>query len=340
MPITLKDVARASGYSVTTVSRALTGYDDVNAETRQHIVGVAQELGYQPNQTARQLQGQRTQTIGIIMPPPVHMDEDDFYSLLIKGITYEAARHGYDILTSAQPPDTSPLDTYKRIVGGKRVDAMVVARTNQSDPRIAYLQSVDCPFIVIGRYEPDKPNDFHYIDVDSQHGIRLVTDHLIQRGHTRIGIILPDNRYAFSPYRLMGYQEALAAAGLPFRPSYRIYGNLTYASGRDAAQQLLQDNPELTAIVACNDWMALGAIDTANSLGYSVGDDFAVTGFDNIPAATHAGLTTVHQSIYEMGEELIQQLMNIINDAPTNHYQRLIKPNLIVRGSSGGSASE
>lgn len=336
MPATLKDIAQKSGFSVTTVSRALTGYDDVNVETRQHIMAIAQQLGYQPNHSARQLQGQRTYTIGLIMPPPVHMYEDDFYSLLTKGMTYEAARHGYDILTSAQQPNTSELDTYKRIVGGKRVDGMIIARTSQSDPRIAYLQSVNCPFIVHGRSAPNELNNFHYIDVDSQYGIRLATEHLIEQGHTQIGIILPNEHLAFTPYRLMGYQEALQSADIPFDERHCVYGDLTYASGQMAAKHLLDTNPKLTAIVCCNDWMALGAVEVITAMGYSTGDDFAITGYDDIPAAAHAGLTTVHQSIYTIGEQLIQQLLNIIHDDPTNHFQKLIQPKLVIRNSSGG----
>lgn len=338
MPATLKDVAQKSGYSVTTVSRALTGYDDVNAETRQHIREVADSLGYQPNHSARQLQGQRTQTIGLVMPPPVHMRDDDFFSLLLKGITYEAARNGYDVLTSAAYTDDSELDVYRRIVGGKRVDGMVVARTYRDDQRIAYLQSVHCPFIVSGRSAPGNESNFHYIDADSQNGIYAMTAHVISKEHEHIACILPGERYAFTSYRLAGYKAALSEYNILFREAYCVYGDLSYESGKQATQQLLEQFPELTAIIGCNDWMALGAMAAASELGRVIGEDFIVTGYDDIPAGAYAtpGLTTVRQPIYTIGEQLVQQLLNIIDDDPTTYYQHLIAPELIIRGSSGG----
>ncbi len=337
MPTTLKDISKQSGFSVTTVSRALTGYDDVSQDTREHILKIAKDLGYQPNHIARQLQGQRTHTLGLIMPARVHTHDDDFFSVLLKGITYAAARQGFDVLTSAAQSTQSELDAYERIVGGKRVDGMIVARTYRNDPRIQYLKSVDCPFIVHGRLAPDEISDFHYIDVDSQMGIALVTGHLIDQGHEHIGLILPDIDLAFTQYRLNGYQQALAAHNLPYQAQYCKYGNLTYQSGIEAAQQLLQQYPHLTAIIGANDWMALGAMAVAKNLGYPVGAGFAIAGYDDIPAATHSepALTTVHQPIYSIGEQLTQRLLDIIDESPTTHYQALIQPDLVIRASSG-----
>ncbi|MGJ3239838.1 MAG: LacI family DNA-binding transcriptional regulator [Anaerolineae bacterium] len=341
MPVTLKDISKKSGFSVTTVSRALTGYDDVNEQTRQYILSIAQELGYQPNHIARQLQGQRTHTLGLIMPARAHTHDDDFFSVLLKGITYTAASKHFDVLTSAAQTGATELDTYQRIVGGKRVDGMIVARTYRSDARIHYLKSVDCPFIVHGRLAPDEQSDFHYIDVDSQSGIRMVTEHLIARGHRHIGLILPEVDLAFTPYRLNGYREALAAHDLPYQAGYCAYGNLTYQSGIEAAHHLLTHQPQLTAIIGANDWMALGAMAVAKERGYAIGDSFAIAGYDDIPAASQAepALTTVRQPIYNIGELLTQQLLTIIDDAPTRYHQRIIQPELIVRESSGGTAS-
>ncbi|MEO1644662.1 MAG: LacI family DNA-binding transcriptional regulator [Chloroflexota bacterium] len=337
MRVTLKDVAKQSGYSVTTVSRALNNYDDVNAETRAHIMSIADNLGYQPNLNARQLQGRKTNTIGLVMPPPSHTRDDDFFSLLIKGIIYEAAQHGYDVLTSADPQGKDGLETYQRLVGGQRVDGMIVARTYRKDARLAYLSDVDCPFIVHGRTAPDGVNHFHYIDVDSQHGIYLATQHLITQGHQHIGIILPMASLAFTPYRLNGYKQALSEAGMSFREDYVVHGKLTYESGRVGAGQLLDQHADMTAMVGCNDWMALGAMATVTARGYRVGEDFALTGYDDVPAARHADppLTTVRSSIHDFGERLTRQLIRIIQERPTSFYQYLHQPDLIIRASSG-----
>ena len=338
MRATLKDIADRSGFSITTISRALAGYDDVSEKTRQQILKIADELGYQPNHIARQLQGQRTYTIGLIMPPRLHSDDDDFFSRLLKSMTYTAARNRYDVLVSATVPDSSEMDAYRRIVGGNRVDGMVLARTFLDDPRIAYLQSVNHPFIVLGRNAPFAASDFPYIDVDSEAGLRTLVAHMIARGHHHIGIILPPEDVTFTAYRLAGYQAALTEAAIPYRPEYCIHADLSFSGGEEAARLLLAKQPDITAIVGCNDWMALGAMHCAQELGHVVGDDFAIGGYDDIPAAAGAvpSLTTIRWPIYAVGEELTQRLLRFIAHDPDVERQQLIVPELIIRRSTGG----
>ena len=342
MPITLKDIAKASGFSVTQVSRALSGYDDVSTKTREHIEKIAFELGYQPNHIARQLQSQRTHTIGIIIPAPAANDLDDFFTLLLKGITYEATVGGYDVLVSAANPADSELETYQRIVGGKRVDGVIVARTYRNDQRIHFLKRLKFPFIVHGRLAPDEVSDFPFIDVDSQQGIALLTEHLIEQGHRDIGIILPPEDAAFTPYRLAGYRQTIEKHGIAFHDDLITYADLTYEGGLEAAETLLQRNPKPTAIIGSNDWMALSAITVAKQHGYVVGETFAVAGYDDIPVSSHANppLTTIHQPIYDIGKQLTRELIQIINqnDPTVEPAQRLIEPRLIVRESSGSLA--
>lgn len=341
MPITLKDIASKSGYSVTTVSRALTGYDDVSESTRDHILQIANDLGYRPNHIARQLQGQRTQTIGLIMPARDHTTQDDFFSILLKGITYEAARNGYDILISAPSQEAEEMDAYHRIAGGRRADGIIIARTYRDDKRIEYLTSINCPFVVHGRLAPDQVSDFAYIDVDSQLGIGMLVKHLIEQGHHKIGIILPPEDIAFTPYRLAGYRLMLEQCDIPFDESLCVHADLTFEGGKIAASQLLQNHSDLTAIIGCNDWMALGALAVAKERGLKIGDEFAVAGYDDIPATVYSDpqLTTIRQPIYEIGEQLTQTLINLITQQPTVEFpQRLIEPKLIVRDSSGKSA--
>lgn len=336
MQVTLKDIAARTGFSITTVSRALAGYDDVSEQTRQHIISIADELGYQPNLVARQLQGRRTHTIGLIMSvAAVH--HEDFFSLLVRGVTHAAAERGYDMLIAARQPGTTEMDSYRRIVGGGRVDGMVLARTYQNDPRIQYLKSIKHPFVVLGRAAPHMPSEFPFIDVDSQKGIEMLVEHFIVCGHRRIGLILPPPELAFTGYRLFGYQSALATHDLPYREQDVIHGDMTDSGGEAAARTLLKRVPDLTAIVACNDSMALGAMTAIQAAGRTVGDDFALGGFDDIPAAQYASpaLTTVRQPIYELGEQLIDVLMAIIARETVPEIHRLLEPELIVRDSSG-----
>ncbi len=335
-PVTLKSIAKATGYSITTVSRALGGHTDVNEETRRRILQVAQEMGYQPNLVARQLRSQRTYTIGLISPSYMYSHEDDFFALLIKGIGRAAARHQYDLLLSSHLHGDDEMDAYRRIVGGNRVDGVIVARTYRDDPRIAYLKSLNHPFVVSGRNAPGLPNDFPFIDADSQLGIHMMVSHIVSQGYREIGLILPPDDLAFTGYRLAGYRDGLAEAGIDYHDEYVIYGDLTLESGYQAAKTLLARAPQLTAIIAANDLMALGAMRAVQEQGFHVGHDFAIGGFDNIPAGQHTSpsLTTVSQPIIEIGERLAEMLFQIIEGETPADNGLLIEPTLVIRAST------
>lgn len=340
--VKLKDIAEKTGYSITTVSRALAGYSDVNEHTRQRILEVAAGLGYQPNLVARQLRSQRTQTLGMIIP---HLDRhsftNDFFTQLMLGAGDAAAPARYALLVSAQVPGEEEMAAYRHMVGGHRVDGIIVARTRQSDPRISYLRSLGTPFVVSGRGAPGEQSDFPYIDVDSQAGLRMVVEHFVALGHRHIGLILPPPDIAYTGYRLTGYCEGLAAAGIAFRPEYVVYGDLLRTGGYHGAERLLSEQPQITAIAASNDLMALGVLACIRARGLRVGIDVAVAGFDDIPAAEYANppLTTVHQPIYEIGQRLAGMLIGLIQGQPPAESQLVLTPALVIRESSGSVAA-
>jgi LacI family transcriptional regulator len=337
MQVKLKDLARVTGYSITTVSRALAGYSDVNEQTRQHIIYTANQLGYVPNQAARQLRSQSTVTLGMIIPAIERSFSNDFFSQLMQGIGDSASLYHYDVLISAQHPGEEEMAAYQRLVGGYRVDGMILARTRQRDPRIAYLKERQHPFAVSGRAALGEVSDFPYIDVDSQAGIRMLVEHFIALNHRQIGLILPPPDAAFTGYRIEGYREALHNAGLACRQEHVVHGDLTRAGGFDGAHRLLEQDPGITAIVACNDLMALGAMSAIQAAGLQVGKDLAVAGFDDVPAAEYANppLTTIHQPIYEIGQRLVQMVIDIIKGQPPVEMQVVLPPVLIIRASSG-----
>ncbi|MBK8137332.1 MAG: LacI family DNA-binding transcriptional regulator [Chloroflexi bacterium] len=209
MAVTLKDIAKHTGYSITTISRALAGYSDVSPSTRQKVQHAAELLGYQPNLVARHLQSQRTRTIGMVLPLRDQDVTSDFFTELLRGVSDRASQANYDILTSAQMYGSDEeMYAYRRIVGGGRVDGMIVARARRNDPRIAYLKALDFPFAVSGSGGEDDPSDFPHIDVDNQDGIQQATDHLIDLGHRTIGLILPPEEMAYTAQRHHGYQRA------------------------------------------------------------------------------------------------------------------------------------
>lgn len=334
MKVTLKDIARESGYSITTVSHALSGYGDVNENTRQHIIAIAERLGYQPNLAARHLRSKQTKTIGMVIPLTAYFS-DPFFMELLSGVGRQAAEYGYDLLLSAQQPGEEELNAYRRIVASSRIDGVVVARVQRDDPRITFLKEAHHPFVVFGR---SNANDYPYIDVDGRAGVHQIVLHLARLGHRRIAFVLSPPQLAFTALRYEGYCQGLAEAGLPLDTAYIVQGDLTRASGHAAAARLLALPEPPTAIVACNDSMALGAMLAVQEQNLVVGRDVAVAGFDDIPAAASANppLTTVRQPIYDIGRQALDMLIRVIRNEPIENLHVLLVPELIVRASSGG----
>ncbi|RLC75792.1 MAG: LacI family transcriptional regulator [Chloroflexi bacterium] len=337
MPVTLKDIAQKVDYSVTTVSRALAGYDDVAESTRQLILKTAAKMGYHPNITARRLQKQRTDTIGFIIPTHGPRFADPFFSELLAGIGNGAAERELDLLVSTRAPGAEELEVYERMVRERRVDGLLVVRTRHRDPRIAYLVEHEFPFVAFGR--SDLEVNFPYLDVDSEAGMRQLAQHLIDLGHRRIAYVSAPLNLMFASHRLEGYKEALAANGIPFDESLIVVGELTERSGYAMGRDFLTQDERPTAIIACNDLMALGVISAAQGLGLAVGRDVAVAGFDDIPLAEHSlpSLTTVRQPIYEIGQRICEMLIRLLQEGALEKRRVILKPELIKRESCGAA---
>ncbi len=338
MPVTIKDIAKRTGKSITTVSRALHGYNDVSPETRELIVRVANEMGYTPNLLAQRLQKQRTDTIGFILPTFGPRFSDPFFSEFLAGIGSSATKYGFDILVSTQPPGEKELEAYRKKVTGRQVDGFVLVRTRCHDPRIQYLRETRTPFVAFGRTEGEI--DYPYVDEDGASGMRLVVEHLVRLGHQRIAYISPPLIFTFARDRLRGVQETLSDAGLTLPDMYLVYGDLTQRSGKVQAQALLDLFEPPTAIIAGNDLMAFGVMSAIQERGWKVGKDIAVAGFDDIPMseATHPPLTTVHQPIYQIGSLVTEILIKIILGETPEQTQYLMKPRLIIRQSCGAQS--
>lgn len=334
MKVTLKTIAQEAGLSITTVSRALAGYNDVNEETRQRVIAIARRLGYQPNLAARHLRSKQTHTIGMVIPLTTYYS-DPFFMELLSGVGRQAAEYGYDLLLSAQQPGEEELIAYRRMVASSRIDGVIVARVWKDDPRIAFLREAQHPFVAFGR---SGDGDYPYIDVDGLSGMRQLVRHLVERGHRRIALILSPANLVFTAVRYEGYAQGLAEAGLPVRQDYLVEADLSQESGCAAAHRLLTLPDPPTAIIACNDTMAIGAMEAARERGLTVGRDLAIAGFDDIPTAAHTNppLTTVRQPIYDIGRRALDMLIRVIRREPLEEPHVLLNPELVVRASTGG----
>jgi LacI family transcriptional regulator len=321
--------------SLTTVSRALTGYSDVAEGTRQRILETAAELGYSPNVTAQRLQKRRTDTLGFITPTFGPRFSDPFFSEFMAGIGNEAANKNYDLLVSTHAPDSEEeRKVYRRAVRGGWVDGLIVVRTRENDARIQLLCEHQFPFVAFGRTNDERK--FPFVDEDSEAGMRLLVQHFIDLGHERIGLIAPPPGLMFGHYRLQSFYDTMRDNNLTIQPEWIVEGDLTQRGGAESVAALLALTPRPTAIIGGNDLMAIGAINRIQQHGLKVGQDIAVGGFDDIPLSAYMTppLTTIHQPIYEIGQETCAMLIDIVNGRTLQNPHVLLTPTLVVRASS------
>jgi LacI family transcriptional regulator len=335
MPVTLKDIADRVGKSVPTVSRALAGFNDISPKTIETVQRVAAEMGYEPNITARNLQKQRTDTLALILPSANALRfSDPFFSDFLSGIVETIAHYGYGLNISSIETN-SERDIYLKHLRSRRFDGFILVRIERQDARIALLQEHNVPFVAFGQME--KNNDFHLVDENGRSGVRQIVDHLVSLGHTRLACIAEPTNLTKSFHRVQGFIDGVQAHNLPFTPDLIVETNFRQRSGHQSAHQLLDASAPPTALVACNDLLALGAMSAIQERGLTVGKDISVTGFDDILLAKYANpsLTTVHQDASKMGAMVAQMLLKLIKGEPIENKQIILNPSIIIRNSTG-----
>ncbi len=342
--LTIRDVARKLNLSITTVSRALDGYPDVAEATRQLVTQTAREMGYVPNQAARQLRRQRADAIGFILPAATGRFSDPFYAEFISGLGDETAAHQVDLLVSTAPPNTpAEMQAYERWLHGRKVAGMVINRVRLQDWRIRYLSEARFPFVTMARSLDEL--EYASVEVDGRHWFKVLVDHLIELGHRRIAFVGASPDLKIHADRLAGFQDSLQAAGLVVDPGLVVSGDLTAEAGYWATMRLLGQKQAPTAIACIDDMTAIGVLHAAGELGHPVGGrlaagELAVAGFDgiNISEHTRPPLTTVNQPVYHLARRMVAMLLDLVAGIPLAETRVKVDPVLEIRESTGGTS--
>jgi DNA-binding LacI/PurR family transcriptional regulator len=338
--VTIREVARRAGVSTATVSYVLNDSRPVRPETRQRVLKAAEELGYRPSVIARGLQAHVSRIIGYSWRPA---PPDQFHPILEKFMqsTAEAAeRRGYHVLTFPCPEPEEEGAVYRELVKSDRVDGFILSETNLNDPRIRYLLDADFAFVAFGRAGPNW--DFPWVDVDGTDGVWQAVNHLLELGHRRIAYLAWPEASLTGRYRLQGYLNAMADAGLEVDPAWVIRAENNYDDAYQATQAWLKisTNQRPTAVVAASDLMAIGVMNAVADAGLEVGRDLAVVGFDDAPITDYLrpSLTSLRQPIAQVGERMVAMLIDLVRGEKPEPAQVLLKPRLIVRDSTAHSA--
>lgn len=335
---TIRDVAKVANVSVGTVSNVLNGSTLVKEETRLRVLAAIQQLDFHPTAAARSLSTQRANTIGMIrteLRPDSHRIESDPATLsLIDGITSAAIETSIGLTFWTIPVGQGEMTLYKRLVNSRQIDGLILFALRENDPRIAFLQKHDFPYVIFGQLEAQDGD--HWIDVDGAAGIVSAVKHLAELGHRRIGYLSPPAEQTLTRLRWQGFVQGMEEVGLEIDPSLIYEGDFSEKSGQLGAHDLLDQANPPTAIFCNNDRMAFGAMRAIQARGLVVGEDVSVIGFDDIPMASfsHPTLTTLRQPFHEIGEALFNLLNSRINGEMTTGGL-LFAPELRVRQSTG-----
>ncbi len=334
MPVTIRDVAREAGVSITTVSRALNGGEDVGPQTRERILEVAQRLRYRPSHVARSLVRQQTESVGILVSD-FNKDSGGHHFMfdVLAGIHDQLSEYGYDVVLMSTNTARQRMVSYVDFCTERRLEGVVVMGLRLDDPYFSELVDSLLPTVAIDL--PVLSEHCGYVMSDNINGAKFAVKHLLSKGHRKIAFVNGHQQAAVSLDRLRGYQEAMWAAGITDLSNLVINSDFTYEGGVEATQQLLHQCPDVTAVFYASDLMAIGGMKGLSLAGRRVPDDVAVVGFDNIDlgAIVTPALTTVGQRRYPMGQTAVSMLYSMLRDgdAPTG---RLLAPELVVRSST------
>jgi DNA-binding LacI/PurR family transcriptional regulator len=325
-------VAALAGVSKTTVSRVLTGSPRVSPHARIAVEKAIEKLNYVPNRAARALVTRRADTLALIVSEPeTRLFSEPFFAGTVRGINQELAQTDYAFVLLSAEGDSSRIERY--IMNG-HADGVILMSLHQQDPLLQLLNHTRTPVVLSGR--PFPGDNFAYVDADNRAGAATAVAHLAQRGRRHIATIAGPSDMPVGVDRLDGFREALPPA---CKRSWRrmvAYGDFSEGSGERAMQELLTRVPEIDAVFAASDLMAVGALRVLRAAGRRVPDDVALVGFDDSHAArlTDPQLTSVRQPMEEIGRSLARLLLTQLEDPGKRPASLIVPTELIVRDSS------
>lgn len=327
---TIIDIARESGVSYSTVSRALSGYAFVKPSTRDKVLRVAKKLGYVPNQQARILAGGRSSLIGVLVPGL----DNGYTSEIIRGIDEELAKSEYNLILYTTHRHQGRESTYVATILNGAADGLLLVVPMLPATYLDLLHEQNFPYVLID--QSDLSGQSSVVNSTNWQGAYDATQYLIGLGHRRIGFVTGLMELNSAVDRLEGFRAALADAGLPVDSELIAKGDFWERGGFAAAQKLLDLARPPTAIFASNDLEAFGVMDAARQRGLRIPEDLSVMGFDDIPQASlvYPALTTTRQPLDEMGRMAVKMLLEQLEkDEDYTPHGVTLATRLIVRHS-------
>lgn len=336
MAATIKDVASKANVSIATVSLVIHNNDRISPETKKKVLKVIKQLDYHPSKSARDLVSQQTGNIGFILTDDHFLRTEPFYTRIFLGTEFEARDRGFYILLTTVNSDFNENDSLPRFILDRSVDGVIIAGKVPH----ALVEKISSKYkfpVVFVDFLPEG-EEYPVVLIDNIQGGMLATNHLIQYGHKKIAFIGGDIEHPSISDRLTGYSKALENAGIKLNEKL-IHTTSPYPdrqNGYDAVKELFKKNKNITALFACNDAMAIGAMHYLKDNDYKIPGDVSVIGFDDVEAdlLLDPPLTTIRVPKIDLGTEALQLMMEVLKNKNRNGKKVLVPVELIIRKST------
>ncbi|WP_095052165.1 LacI family DNA-binding transcriptional regulator [Pseudomonas sp. Irchel s3b2] len=326
---TIKDVAALAGISYTTVSHVVNKTRPVSDEVRIKVEAAIKSLDYVPSAVARSLKAKTTATIGLLVPNSLN----PYFAELARGIEDYCERNGYCVILCNSDDNPDKQRSYLRVLLEKRIDGLIVASAGGDSGLAEGLAGVRTPMVIVDRGLEGVNADL--VRIDHEYGAYLATRHLLDLGHRDIATIGGPASTSVAQMRLAGYCRALKEAGVEVPRERMLESDFTSTGGYNAAAILLVKNPP-SAIFAGNDMIGIGVLRAAAERNIRVPTELSVIGFDDIQMSRYVypALTTVGQSILQLGEMAAEVLLRRIATPDLATDQRIVTPSIVLREST------
>ena len=329
---TIRDVAKLAGVAPITVSRVINDSGYASEETRQRVKHAVDELGYVPNMLGPSLRSKKTMTIAVVITDITN----PFWTTVTRGIEDVAQANGYSTILCNTDESQEKQEQYLQMLLRRRIDGILLVPASSEAYPIETVKKQNIPIVLLDRYVPGV--DVDIVRSDTEEGAFRITEHLLSLGHQKIAMLAGPKSISTSVDRVNGYRRAFHEAGLPKESEEIFWGNFTQESGYKMAQQMLADVPESTALVAANNFIAIGAMQFFHERKIRVPEDIALVTVDDIPPSFTITpfFTAATQSASEMGKQAAQLLLKRMAGTIDAPCQEIILPvQTTIRASSG-----
>lgn len=331
---TIKDIARECGVSLSTVSLVLNNNPRISEKTRKRVWAAVRRHGYQPNVQARNLASRTSHTLSVVVPHLNHVFADIYFGEIVSGIYDYAVGQNYKIMLDVANSSFIGNEEYLNLLKSRRADGMLFIASSVDDTYLRVFDNSPYAFLLVNHYYPG--TRINFLAVDYKHSAQQAADHLLDLGHRHLGLIAGVNTHTGRDFRDAFIARCLER-GLDTKNVVWTAGGRDWSQeeGFEAARILLEKHPHLTAIMAGNDRMAIGAMRYVHTQGLSVPNDISIMGVDDISQAafTTPGLTTIRHNLYQMGRLACERLLALFRKEIMACHEYLTSA-LVIREST------